>query len=389
MTNLRYILVWSFAAALLLGMLTACGSNATTPAVQMANTPASAATTQTQSQPTDVPRPTKTPQPTNAPQPTSVPPSPTPEPLGLSRGNPYPNAEVVIAPNLEVKVLETVRGDKAWQAIKAANQFNETAPDGMEYLLINLRVKSTHTDKEEHHISGGDFKLTGDRLLEYSSASVVAPKPQLEANLLSGGQTEGWAAFLVGKDEHNLVLIVDELFSFDENRQRFVALDENASIKVSSELNDVKPTNLGTDHDNPAPRTERVVSEDWVVSVLDVVRGDEAWDMVEKANQFNDAPKQGTEYVAVKVHVQYIGTEDKTVQIGQGSFRSTGSANVVYDPPSVVSPEPRLEATLYPGGEFEGWIVVQAGQNEGNLTLVFDPLFDFSGGNKRYISIEQ
>ena len=289
----------------------ACGSSST---VSPTSQPG-ATSSGNQAQATNPPQATVPPQPTNTPKPTPVPPTPTPVPMGLSRSNPYPETELVSAPNWDIQVIEIVRGDAAWQAIQSANQFNEPAPEGMEYLLVKIHVKCTYPDSDEHSIGGSDFKITGDHLIRYSQASVVAPDPNLEAQLYKDGETEGWVSFTVGKEEGNLILIYDELMSFDENSSRFIALDEGASVIVPPELSGIAPTDLGKDRSAPAPVGETIITEDWQVNILEVVRGEAAWTMAQAANQFNDPPADGMEYIAFRVHAKYIGTVDKTEQI--------------------------------------------------------------------------
>jgi hypothetical protein len=258
----------------------------------------------------------------------------------------------------------------------------------MEYLLVKLYVKSTYADSDEHSISGSDFKVTGDRLIEYFNASVVEPEPVLDVQLFAGGETEGWSAYPIGQGEGNLILIVDELLSF-ENRLRFIALDDGASISIAPELGDIKPTDLGKDRDSPAPYGEKVITEDWEVAILEVVRGDDAWKLVQEANQFNEPPTEGMEYIVVKVQMRYISTVDGSVNIDGSYFKALGSANVLYDWPSVVDPDPALDVTLYPGGRYEGWTVAQVAKGEAGLVLQFEPLLDFSGKNKRFLALER
>lgn len=340
--------------------------------------------------PTDtlVPTDTPTPAPTHTPTPTPVPPTPTSEPIGLTRSNPYPKSEIVSAPNWDVQVQEVIRGEEAWHLIQAANQFNDPPPEAMEYLLVKLHVKSTYDDDEEQSISASDFKVTGDRLIRYRSASVVKPDPPLDAELFSGAETEGWTAYLVGEQEGNLILITDELFSFDDDRFRFIALQEGAAVTVPSDLADINPTDLGSERTNPAPLGETVTTDNWQVTILEAVRGDEAWAMVQEANQFNDPPDEGMEYVTVRAHVRYISTVDESASIDDFHFKTTGSAGVLYDRPSIVDPRPQLDVTLYPGGEYEGWVALQAAQGETDLLAVFDPPFSMSSTNRRFISLE-
>ena len=365
------------AITLLIVVSLACGSGTTAPTqVGQATTPPELVATSEQAQPT------------TPPEPPLVPPTPTPQAVGLRRSNPYPLSELVVAPNWDVQVLEVVRGEEAWKAIQSANQFNESAPEGMEYLLVKLHVKSTYTNSDEHSIGRGDFKVTGDRLIKYFTASAVPPNPPLDGRLFTGGETEGWSAYLVAQGEGNLILVVDELLNFDESHTRFIALDDGASISVATELADIKATDSGKERNSPAPNTEKIITEDWEISILEIIRGDEAWNKVKESNQFNDPPAEGLEYILVRVHVRYIGTDDTAAQIDGSFFKSTGSASVLYDAPFVVEPSPMLDATLYPGGEHEGWVTVQAAKGETGVVLVFEPLFDFVGQNKRFISLE-
>lgn len=328
---------------------------------------------------------TATPVPPSPPAPSNT---PTPSPIGMSRSNPFPHSQAVSAPNWDFQILEVMRGDAAWQAVQAANQFNEPPPAGMEYLTVKLGVKCTYTDSEEHSIGENDFRVTGDHLTEYSTASAVSPDPQLDARLFTGGEAEGWATYLIHQGESNLILFIDELFSFEEDRYRYVALDEGASINVSPALAEIAPTDLGNDRANPAPLNQTVTTEDWQVTILEVIRGDPAWTMIQSTNQFNDPPAEGMEYILAKVRVRNISTADESEQIDDNWFETTGNANVLYDPPSVVEPDPALDVVLFPGGQYEGWAVMQAAIGETNLVAVFEPLFDLSDRSKRFLSLQ-
>lgn len=341
-------------------------------------------------EPTSPPKPTITPAPTDTPSPTDTPEPPptfTPAPIGLSRANPFPALTLVNAPNWDIQVLEVVRGDGAWQAIQAANQFNDPAPEGMEFVLVKIYAKSTYADGEAHFISGRDFYLTGDLHIRHKSPSVVDPDPILDAELFPDGETEGWAAFVAGIDEGNLILVFDELY-FDAERLSFIALDDGASVSIPPELSDIEPNDLGIERTNPAPFGEKVVTEDWELQVLEVVRGDDAWSMVQEVNQINKPPEEGMEYIAVRVRARNIGDEDDAELIDSTWFETTGDANAIHNAPTVADPDPILFFRLYPGGEAEGWVVVQAQIGEQGVMLIFEPVFDSSGENTRYLLLQ-
>ncbi len=327
--------------------------------------------------------PTNAPEPTDPPQPTAVP------TIGTSRSNPLTAADLIEAPNWNVEVLEVVRGEEAWSMLQTANQFNEPPADGMQYILARIKVTSTYQDTESHTIGSSDFGLTGDRLILYDSASVVVPEPELNAELFAGGEAEGWVAFAAGQDETQLMLVVDELLSFDDDRFRYIALDDNASIAIPSTLFDVEPTSDGISRENPVPPGSQAITDEWEVMITEVVRGDSAWAAVQSANQFNELPAEGMEYVAVKMLVRNIGITDRASNIDGSAFKLTGENNILYDWPSIVDPEPTLDANLYPGGQYEGWTVLTARIGEEQLLVRFEPPFEFSDNNVRYMALTE
>jgi hypothetical protein len=309
-------------------------------------------------------------------------------PVGLSGDEPAQLAEVVSVPNWNVKVLEVSRGDAAWSAIQSADELNEPPPPGKEYLLVKLWVKSTAADDEAHSISQSDLVVTGDRLVKYYTAEALEPEPELNAELSKGEKTEGWVAFLIDQGEGNLVLILDEVASFREDRFRFIALDEGAAIALAPELDEIQPTELGIDQASPAPLGETVTTEDWQITVREVVRGEQAWQMVQAAEEFNEPPEAGMEYVLVKIQARYIGAIPTGDTIDAIFFQTIGSANVLYDYPSVISPEPALSVDLFPGGKYEGWITMQAVQGETGLMLVFEESLESDQG-RRFLSLAE
>lgn len=334
--------------------------------------------------PTATPLPTATSLPTFTPTPT---PTATPKP-GQDRGHPLPPDAIVQAGDWRVQLLESKRGAEAAQLIRDANQFNPPAPDGREYLLIKVRTKSLHTDGQLHYVSGGDFKLTGDRLTRYLPVGVVPPDPQLQAGLLPGGEIEGWIVYEIGRGEAQLLVEFDLLGS-SQDQPVFIALQPDTVLAVDPRLSQMAPTDLGRTPQQPAALGETVLAADWQLTVLEVIRGDRAYELAQAANQFNDPPAQGMEYLAVRARVKNLNPKDQVVMIGSGSFKALGDRNVLYGAPAIVDPEPALQAYLYPGGEVEGWVILQIGQGEGGAQIVFDPLFDRGQINRRYIALPE
>lgn len=333
---------------------------------------------------TPVPTATFIPTPTSAPPPTAT---STPSP-GLSLARPLPPDSVFSLAGWEARVLEVKRGEAAAQAIRDANPFNRPAADGREYVLVRLNVKSVHPDRMSHRISGADFRLMGARRTEYLSGGVVVPAPKLDAELFTGGEVEGWVVFEIDRDEDQLILIWDLLADVRADRI-YVALTAGAALPIDPQLDQIVPTDLGRTRAAPAPVGATVVTDDWMITVLDAIRGDEAWAQILTANRYNTPPAPGMEYVLVRVRARYIRPEETITRIDSGWFKLSGAANVLHDAPSLVKPKPALEAWLLAGGEVEGWVGLQARAGETDLRLVFAPLFDRDQSQRRYLALPE
>lgn len=329
---------------------------------------------------------------------TSSIPDPTTEPTeapvtnepGVSRSNPLPLGTELRFETWSVTISQVERGDTALQAITQANQFNEVPADGFEYLLVSLKITNIGKEQKAQNVTfAADVRVTGERNILYSSASVVSPKV-FEGELFPEGSAEGQIAFAVPVNEKNLMFYVNENFSIDSNAARFIAIDDGAKVVPPADLANIQPTDIGSDRSKPAKLGETIVTEVWETKVLEVLRGEEAVKRITEANQFNEAAPEGQEYIAVKVHVRYIDQEqaDQVGSANSSLFRVTGEKQVVYDRPSVVPPIPELDANLFPGGEAEGWVVVSVATGEQGISFVFQPLFSFSDADVRYLAAQ-
>lgn len=307
-------------------------------------------------------------------------------PTGSSRANPYPPGTSITLNDWEVEVLDILRGDPAWQEIHLANSNNKQAPPGWEYLLLKIRLKNNSASEENQYFS---IHVTGNgRVLHYSfNHSVVPPAPELAYHLVGGEESSGWHSLLIKQGEGNLMLYLEDGENY-ETPPVYLALEEGAAITVDREtLLNIPPSELGLSPQQPVPFGQTATGEDWQVIVLDVVRGDAAYQTLLKVNQFNDPPAEGMEYILVKLRVRYIGLQETEQYINERAFSLYDAAGSEYKSPSVVDPDPNLMYQLYAGGEADGWIVLQAPVETKNITLLFSP--DNSGANERYLSLGQ
>ena len=326
--------------------------------------------------------------PTNTAESTSTPapPSPTPSPLGSSRINPYPRTDMVSVPDWSFQILEVKRGEDARAAIQAENMKQEPAPEGSEYLLLRLYVKCI-SEIGSATFPDANFIITGNSLLGYPAYAWQGISRTLQLGgydlLTTGDEFETWVSYIIPENENGLILVFDDPIFLDGNDVRYVAIDDEASIGVPSELANIQPNDIGKEQTAPAHLNEKIITEDWELTVLEVVRGADAQEKIQEANAYIPwYPKDAVEAVAMKLRVRYINQADR-ISLFEPYFlvRLNGVDNFDQFP---FFPIPSIKAWFFPGGEREGWIAhsqVPVGETD------FDLLFNLYG-DERYFSLE-
>ena len=282
------------------------------------------------------------------------------------------------------EAIEVIRGDEAWQRIQSANQFNNPPTAGNEYVAVLVRAR--YEGEGEEDIDQFDFRITGSRGRADRVAFVIDLDPWLDYTLQAGGDVEGWVTFEVGEAESQLMLIFDRFRVFDDVPV-FLALEADAQIAVDRSALPAT-TDDGRSRAEPAAVGATVVTDTWAITVLEHVRGDDAVAAVAAANQFNDPPPEGFEYVSVLIRAQAVSSMDAFRAFGKFDFRMTGNARVLYDVPALVDPEPPLDVELFPGGVAQGWATFIAAQDETGLMLRFGPLGSIDDTDTRFLALD-
>lgn len=333
-------------------------------------------------------------------EPTTVLPIPeataTPEPVvpivGASRQNPAPLNTEFRGKTWAFSITNVVRGAEANALIADANMFNGAPAEGSEYVLVTVKVTNISTeDKAENVMLATYIRLTGSRNQLYDMASVVEPV-QLKGDVFPNGSVEGQIAFEVPSDETNLIFVLNESFSFVP--ALYVAYDAGASMVPDPGIV-LADTSIGLSRDTPANTNETMVINPIVFRIDEVVRGADAAKMVQDANQFNNPPADGMEYVCIKITLKYLGDGQSdsiySTVLANNEFRLIGSQNVLYDVPTVVEPAPQFSDmdanSIYAGGIISGWIVREVPAGETGLLLQYQPQFDFFDRSMRYIAL--
>jgi hypothetical protein len=120
-----------------------------------------------------------------------------------------------------------------------------------------------------------------------------------------------------------------------------------------------------------ATGTETVES---AITVLDIVRGVKAWDLVKAASPSNKYPDAGMEYVAVRIKFSFGAkgsSGDRSYGIRDEQFALVSESGRQYERPSIVLPKPELSGRLYPGESLEGWIVLLVSMDDKKPLMSF------------------
>lgn len=120
---------------------------------------------------------------------------------------------------------------------------------------------------------------------------------------------------------------------------------------------------------NPLPLGTEITSKDWRVTINSVTAN--ANEEVMAANQFNEEPAPGTQYLLVNLTATYLG-EDKGLdgEVSVAFVNADGTVSNSYDAP-VVGPEPMFGANeLYKDASSTGNVVIQVPEGADGLLRV-------------------
>lgn len=116
------------------------------------------------------------------------------------------------------------------------------------------------------------------------------------------------------------------------------------------------------------------------IKVTEIIRGEEAYEMLKEENSFNSEPKEGYEYILAKISVTAESTdEDKSISITNYSFEPYTGNNERYDQSWLVAPD-ELSTEIYEGGNAEGYTVFQVKKDDSNPKIAYGLKYDGSGG---------
>ena len=117
---------------------------------------------------------------------------------------------------------------------------------------------------------------------------------------------------------------------------------------------------------------------DTAITVLEVIRGKEAMNLLKKTDSKNKKPAKGYEYILVKVKFDLTGravTDIMSLAIGDSPLQWVALTSDLndYPPISAILPKPALAGNLKAGDSMEGWAAFAVEKKDKNPVMVFNP----------------
>jgi hypothetical protein len=106
---------------------------------------------------------------------------------------------------------------------------------------------------------------------------------------------------------------------------------------------------------------------DMKITLVEVIRGEEAWKRIREASPSNKAAEPGLEYVLARVKFEYYarGTPGLCVhELKPDQFSAFSPDGNDYQSPPVVTPKPEMRGSLHSGESLEGWVAFLVSQQD-------------------------
>ena len=179
------------------------------------------------------PAPTTTVPPTTTPAPTEPPATPAP---GMGESNPFPRGETLISTDgFAITILDVFGGEAAWDIIRDADAATEAPEEGMQYLLVQVRVHNVSSkDNPQTLMAAVSFSYVGDASTIYflDDRPVTLPSEGAykgfgtggSVSLAHGAEETGYLSYYVPSTDTRMILIYGPTWEWGEGDMRFFSL---------------------------------------------------------------------------------------------------------------------------------------------------------------------
>lgn len=110
------------------------------------------------------------------------------------------------------------------------------------------------------------------------------------------------------------------------------------------------------------------------ITLLEIVRGAKAWDLLKEATAANEPLKAGFEYILARIRFEYSARGlpgDCGHELKGEQFIAVSPEGKVYKAPSVTPPNPRLSGMLRSGDVLEGWVAFSVPREDSKTLMTF------------------
>jgi hypothetical protein len=274
--------------------------------------------------------------------------------------------------------------------VMAENEFNEPPGEGNQFFMASVEATYTGTDSSTFWLDM-TLKAVGEASVAYepfdATCGVIPEDLNDTGETFPGGTVTGNVCWNVeSSDATSLVMVAEETFSFEETRA-FLSLDPAAEPVDETTVVEGIGADLGP---TIAAGVSATVGA-WEITVIAVTP--DATDQVLADNQFNEPPREGSQYFIAELEATYVGSDSSTFWIDM-SVGAVGESRVVYEPfgasCGLVPSDINDAGETFPGGTITGnvcWTIRSS--DAPTLVMIAEESFTFEGTRVFFALTEQ
>ena len=308
--------------------------------------------------------------------------------VGEGRGNPAPSDQPVTAGPWTFTLHEYVTGGAASELVANAVWSNAPIRDGMQFVAI--RLTAVNNSSRALTIQNGDFGVTGDTHLLYRFVDVQPPDPMLHGSVGAGESLEGWIVAASEAGEGNLCLIYESVTIDGTWAEVVIALDTGAQIADAGEP--LRAANdAGASISAPAAIGEAVATEDWAVTINQVIEGQAVYNLFPaedyRTTALGDTDQAGLPFwIGLEVTISDNRTGGRASHFPATAFIPVDASDEPFVEALLLTPpNPTVVGGYYPGGTRNGWMLIAMPVGYGLDIVRFRP--SDIAGETRYFTL--
>lgn len=269
------------------------------------------------------------------------------------------NVKIIGGPTLVANIAGATR-------YYGADRFttNKTVLEALDYNYDKVYVANGTSSHLVDSLIASSLAAKSGALIVLGNGSSSAAAPYVYGKLATGAVVTALGGSTV---------VSKEMLEEVAYNASVVVVDPQESTRLNpASLNTTKTISVNDYFDNYTAQ----------ITLKQIIRGNDAWTMIEEANMFNSPPKDGYEYILAKINFKLIDIENgESLDIYAAlDFSLISSDGREYDYVGEVTPEPELDASLYKGAVSEGWGVYQVSVDDATPTLTYGRNYDGTGG---------